>query len=127
MTTRDEELLATETAEEQVTRMGNTWYLPGQLEKQLSLPMHRLKPVTDAQGRANIDSITRDGAEVGGFRTVCGLALGGEGNTMGGKDRGRGTLRTTDDPHEKITCPKCKASRKPRTLKAPAKAKARAR
>src|SRR5438105_4940057 len=109
MTTRDEELLQTESAEAQVTRLGNTWLLQGQLDKQLSLPLHKLK--TNAKGHPFFEPIVRDGVEVMGFRTVCGLALGGEGNTMGGKDRGLGTIRTTDDPTEKITCPGCKRSR----------------
>jgi hypothetical protein len=46
--TKDEKLLATETAFDQTSRMGNAWQSVGQYEKQLELPVHLI--ATDADG-----------------------------------------------------------------------------
>jgi hypothetical protein len=102
--TKDEKLLAIETAFDQTTRMGNAWQSVGQYEKQLELPVHLI--ATDADGDPETVKIERDGAKVMGYRTVCGLALGGEGLTTRGKNRGEGTLRSTDD-RDDATCQAC--------------------
>src|SRR5437899_1160162 len=104
MASKDEKLLETETPLDQVARMGNTWRLPGQYEKQLQLPVHML--ALDSDGDPELSKVERDGATVMGFRTVCGLPLGGEGATNRAKNRGEGTLRSTDDA-EDVTCQAC--------------------
>jgi hypothetical protein len=96
---RDEKLLESETPFDQVARMGNTWKSEEQYLKQLELPVHL---VTDTPV-----PIERDGAQVVGYRTACGLAIGGEGSTRDGKNRGEGTLRSTDDPDD-VTCQACR-------------------
>jgi hypothetical protein len=48
MPTKDEKLLATETAFDQTARMGNSWVSEGQYEKQLELPVHLI--ALDADG-----------------------------------------------------------------------------
>lgn len=95
----DQALLETETPEEQVARMGNTWTLPEQYEKQLQLPVHAES--------GELVLIERDGNMRPGYRTVCGLALGGEGNTMMETGRGEGTIRISGNPDE-VTCAKCR-------------------
>jgi hypothetical protein len=104
MATKDQQLLETETPQDQVDRMGNGWTLPEQLAKQLLLPVHLVH--TDADGDPVPVQIERDGRKVMGFKTVCGLVLGGEGTTTGQRHRGEGTLRSTDDP-EDVTCQAC--------------------
>jgi hypothetical protein len=102
--TKDEKLLETETPDQQVDRMGNAWQSVGQYEKQLGLPVHLI--ATDADDDPVLVQIERDGNKVMGYRTVCGLALGGEGSTTRGKHRGEGTLRSTDD-RDDATCQAC--------------------
>ena len=102
--TKDEKLLRTETPQEQVDRMGNGWKLQAQYDKQLELPVHMIE--LDPIGDLLPVRIIRDGVKVMGYRTVCGLALGGEGSTMGEKNRGEGTLRSTDD-RDDATCQAC--------------------
>ena len=104
MPTKDEKLLETETAFEQTDRMGNAWQSVGQYEKQLELPVHLI--AVDAEGDPQPVQIERDGERVMGYRTVCGLAIGGEGSTRRGKHRGEGTLRSTDD-RDDATCQAC--------------------
>jgi len=101
---KDDLLLETETPQQQVDRMGNGWKSQGQYDKQLELPIHLV--VTDSDGEPVPVRIERDGNKVMGYRTVCGLALGGEGSTTRGKNRGEGTLRSTDDPDD-VTCKAC--------------------
>lgn len=93
----DAKLFETESAQEQVDRMGAHWKFQEQYEKQLELPVH-LAPGTEVVFR-NVD---RDGRtqRLAVYLTACGLVLGGEGDS--------GTIRTTDDP-EDVSCPKCAA------------------
>lgn len=102
--TKDEKLLETETAFDQTARMGNAWQSVGQYEKQLGLPVHLI--ALDEDDDPILVKVERDGANVMGYRTVCGLALGGEGSTTRGKHRGEGTLRSTDD-RDDATCQAC--------------------
>ena len=95
----DVDLLAIETAEEQVARIGSASTIPGQYDKIMSLPMHLVS--------TEVTTIDRDGMPVPGYRTLCGLALGGEGST---RERGRlgQFTNTTDNPND-ATCKKCLA------------------
>ena len=102
--TKDEQLLESETPQDQVDRMGNGWALQAQYDKQLRLPVHLV--ATDADGDPVPVQIERDGRKLMGFKTVCGLVLGGEGSTSRQHHRGEGTLRSTDDP-EDVTCQAC--------------------
>ena len=87
----DVQLLETETPQEQVDRMGTTWVLPGQYEKQLLLPLH-----AEMDG-VQIVELDRDGKRqmLPVYKTVCGLVLG------------EVTLRITGDPDE-VTCQACR-------------------
>lgn len=102
--TADEKLLETETPQQQVDRMGNAWQSEGQYDKQLELPVHLI--ALDEEGDPAVVKIERDGAKVFGYRTVCGLAIGGEGDTRKQHNRGEGTLRSTDD-RDDATCQAC--------------------
>lgn len=95
----DAKLFETESAEDQVARMGTHWKFSEQYEKQLELPVHRVNGANP-----EIREITRDGRlqNLAVYLTVCGLVLGSDDDHPGG------TIRTTDDP-EDVTCEKCAA------------------
>jgi len=84
--TPDQKLLATESPQDQVDRMGNGWKLQEQYDKQLELPVHLIAPGPPIYGGVPARSV---------YHTVCGLVIGDV------------TLRSTDDPDEDVTCKAC--------------------
>lgn len=87
----DLKLLASETAQQQVDRMGNGWTFQEQYDKQLELPVHLLVD------EMVIREVTRDGGKrtQGVFLTKCGLEVGGE-----------KTIRSASDAAD-VTCKAC--------------------